>query len=130
MNTQDNQTIRRVEIPYEGFAQNENKLFPGLWFTDSLPAVNIWEDEHSYYLEMAAPGLEISSVEVNVEGRLLVARASQPGQHTREGRSSIRNEFGYQDFCRKMQVPEDAGHVISNKQYVAGILSFELPKTR
>ena len=104
-----------------------NSNFSGT--NSTLPAVNIRENEDSFQIEVAAPGLAKENFKVNLDRNLLTV-SSELKQEKEEGdKKYSRREFSYQSFQRSFTLPESTvdGEKISAK-YVDGILHVTLPK--
>jgi HSP20 family protein len=114
------------EILHKNFNQivgNDN-----LW---SSPAVNVYESEQYYQLEIAAPGLNKEDFKIELEKNKLnvtVEKQKQAESETQKGTYS-RREFGYFAFNRSFTLPEniDIEAIIGN--YENGILILEIPKS-
>lgn len=97
----------------------------------SVPAVNILENEHSFHVELAAPGLKKEDFNVAVEENILTISSevkTEKEENDQKGRFT-RKEFSYQSFSRSFTL--DTEHVdIDNisANYENGVLSLEIPK--
>ena len=97
----------------------------------TAPAINVKEDDKSYTMELAAPGIkkEFCRVSLNEEGNLCIAIESKT-EHKEEDKKQhyLRHEFSYTNYQRNYALPEDvvkdqiAAHVEN------GILTVTLPK--
>ena len=96
----------------------------------TLPAVNIRENENEYLIEVAAPGLKKNDFKIHYEnGRLTISSENKVENEERKGDRMTRCEFSYQSFQRSFSVPE--GMVNADKisaKYDDGILHVMLPK--
>ena len=98
--------------------------------TDStLPAVNIRENEDSYIIEMAAPGLSKENFKVNLNRNRLEITSEMKDEKTVEEQRYSRREFSYQSFQRAFTLPESTvdGEKIAAR-YTNGILMVTIPK--
>lgn len=95
----------------------------------TIPAVNIRENEESFVIEVAAPGLLRENFKVNFERNRLVISSELKEEKNESDRNYSRCEFSYQSFERSFSVPEGSvdGDKISAK-YTDGILLVTLPK--
>ncbi len=96
---------------------------------NTLPAVNIKENEVDFQIEVAAPGLAKENFKVNLDRNLLtISSELNQEKEEHEGKYS-RREFSYQSFQRSFTLPEATvdGEKISAR-YVDGILHVTLPK--
>jgi HSP20 family protein len=94
------------------------------------PAVNVSENEQSYKLHLAAPGLKKENFKITVEeGNQLLITGEQQKEKEESGEKFTRKEFSFSSFSRRFNLPEnvDAQHIQAN--YENGILLVHLPKT-
>jgi HSP20 family protein len=124
---------------YPTFARNSwlPTVFNDLFDADFMPkanatapAINVKETEHSYIVELAAPGMkkEDFNVNVNHEGNLTIKMEHK--QETEEDKKAryLRREFSYTKYEQTLILPDDV-----NKEKIAarvndGVLTVELPK--
>ena len=94
----------------------------------SKPSVNIKEADDKHQIEMAAPGFEKDSFNLEVEGDHLKISAELKEEHRSEEENYTRREFAFQSFQRSFTLPEtvDAGKIEAT--YTNGILNISLPK--
>ena len=95
----------------------------------TIPAVNILENEESFVIEVAAPGMTKENFTVNLDGDHLLI-SSELKKETNENETNYsRREFSYQSFQRSFTIPEGTvdGEKIMAK-YTDGILKVTLPK--
>ena len=97
----------------------------------TAPAVNVKEDEKSYTMEVAAPGIkkEYCRVSLNEDGNLCIAIENKM-EHKEEDKKQhyLRREFSYTNYQQNYSLPED---VVKNKisaKVQDGILTVTLPK--
>ncbi|MAN87506.1 MAG: heat-shock protein Hsp20 [Algoriphagus sp.] len=93
------------------------------------PAVDISEDDKSFEIEVAVPGMKKSDFNIDLtEGRLTIS-GERKIEEKKEGKNyhSIETHFG--SFSRSFYLPEN---VLSEKieaTYVDGVLKISIPKT-
>ena len=97
----------------------------------TAPAINVIENEKSYVVELAAPGMtkDDFSVNINDEGNLTVKMEKKKNKKTEDKKSHyLRREFSYTRFEQTLILPDD----VEKEQIVArvsdGVLTVELPK--
>lgn len=96
----------------------------------TLPAVNVIENDDSYEIEVAAPGMSKNDFQVTLENNLLTISSEKREDKKEEKKGQYtRREFSYQSFQRTFTVPESEveGDKISAK-YCEGVLCISLPK--
>lgn len=96
----------------------------------TVPAVNIRENDHSFEVEMVAPGMEKKDFKITLEGNTLTISSSRDSEQTRQADNYTRREFSYQAFQRIFELPAD---VVDQNQiearYEDGLLKLVIPKT-
>jgi HSP20 family protein len=106
------------------------------FFSDSMsaalkqftPAVDISEDEKSYAIHLAVPGVKKSDFKINlIDGKLTVS-GERKMEEKKEGKNyhSIETQFG--NFSRSFFLPEDVLADQIEASYENGILILTLPK--
>ncbi len=106
------------------FYMNQNGLYCG---SQSLPAVNILENDDKFMIELAAPGLnkEGFNIEYN-NGKLTVSAKKSEEKETVK---YSKQEFNYAGFSRSFVVPKqkvEDGNITA--AYENGVLNITLPK--
>ena len=95
----------------------------------SLPAVNIKENENSFAVEMAAPGMEKKDFKIEVDGHTLTISSERQDQNEEKDEAFTRKEFSYKSFYRSFHLPKDVVDADKiNAKYENGILFLEIPK--
>jgi HSP20 family protein len=96
--------------------------------TSSLPAVNIRENEKSFMLELAVPGMDKKDLKIDINEDILTI-SSESKNETEEGKDGyMRKEYSYTSFVRSFYIPENVNREKIGASYKDGILSVELPK--
>ena len=106
------------------------------FFSDSMsaalkqftPAVDISEDEKSYAIHLAVPGVKKSDFKINlIDGKLTVS-GERKMEEKKEGKNyhSIETQFG--NFSRSFFLPEDVLTDQIEASYENGMLILTLPK--
>ena len=94
----------------------------------SQPAVNIMENEDSFSIAVAAPGLTKEDFKVKVDDDVLtISSEKAQANEEQEGKFS-RKEFSFQKFERSFFLPENVDEEKIEAKYDAGILTLTLPK--
>ncbi|HIE15292.1 MAG TPA: Hsp20/alpha crystallin family protein [Bacteroidales bacterium] len=95
----------------------------------SIPAVNIKENDKSFEVEVAAPGMKKKDFKVEVENNVLTISAEKKEEKKETKENYSRREFSYESFERSFTLPQDL--VDANKisaKYEDGILRIAIPK--
>ncbi len=111
-----------------------NDFFDNEWMERSnatAPAINVLENEKSYDLELAAPGMtkDDFKVTLNEEGDLVInMEKKQENNEDKKHGHYLRREFSYSKFQQTMLLPDDADKEKINAQVENGVLKVNIPK--
>jgi len=100
--------------------------FFGKRFSD--PAANIIENNDSFNLEIAAPGMVKDDFKINLENNILTISVEVEDQKREEGKNYSRKEFYYGSFSRSFTLPKTIDLENIKADYESGILKISLPK--
>lgn len=131
LNIQDMNTVRKNRANYFPFGF-ENAMRPKFeTFVNSqnqFPAVNIKENEDSFEILLAAPGLNKEDFAIEVDENILkVSSEFKQNEEAKEEKFS-RREFNFSSFKRAFTLPETVNEDKIEASYVNGILQLVLPK--
>ncbi len=104
------------------------------WFDDGfsrvgrVPAVNILEEDDSYRLTVAVPGMKKSDFEIDVDGNQLTISCSKEESQSEKEARYTRKEYSYYSFERSFTLPEEINREKIDASYENGVLSVHLPK--
>ena len=121
---------------------NNNKVFPSLmneFFNDdfrmnvinnnhSVPSVNSIENDNSFEIDLAVPGMKKDDFTIQLNDKVLVI--SSENKNSVENNSMSLNEFNYSSFQRSFIVPETVELDKIKANYKNGILKVKLPKKK
>ncbi len=95
----------------------------------TAPAINVLESEHSYTVELAAPGLTKDDFDVNInaDGDLTVRMEKHSKEEETQGRY-LRREFAYSKYEQTLILPDDVDKEQISARVANGILTVLLPK--
>jgi len=113
----------------EFFSNNllPNYIEEGAW--KSTPAVNIYENNDKFEIEIAAPGLEKEDFKIDLKDEyLMVYSEKKDRKEEKEKGKVVRTEFRYSSFQRSFALPKDIDIANINATHKNGILKIELPK--
>jgi HSP20 family protein len=71
----------------------------------SYPALNVWSNEESLLVTAEVPGVSPQDIEVNLIGETLTLSGVRRPDELKEGARYHRQERGYGDFTRSLQLP-------------------------
>ena len=104
-----------------------NYIEEGAW--KSTPAVNIFENNEKFEIEIAAPGLEKEDFKIELkEEYLLVYSEKKDKKEEKEKGKVVRTEFRYSSFQRSFALPKNIDVTAINATHKNGVLIIELPK--
>ena len=116
-----------------------NDFFDNDWMVKAnatAPAINVFETEKEYKVELAAPGMtkEDFNVHIDEENNLVISmekktesKEENKQEEKKEGRY-LRREFSYTKFQQTMILPEDVDKDKISAQVENGVLNISLPK--
>ena len=96
-------------------------------FIQSIPPANVRDNALSFEIEVAAPGLEKSLFDIQLNKDQLEIRVNQ-NETSNEKKQFTRREFNYISFFRTFTIPEEADRSKISAVYEKGILIITLPK--
>ncbi|MBO1362974.1 Hsp20/alpha crystallin family protein [Prevotella sp. A2931] len=100
----------------------------------TAPAVNVKEDEKSYTMEIAVPGIkkEFCRVAINDDGDLELAIENKM-EHKEENKGEkkehyLRREFSYSNYQQVYTLPDDVDKEHISAKVNNGVLTIDMPK--
>ena len=104
------------------------------WMTRAnatAPAINVFETEKAYEVELAAPGMkkENFNVHIDEENNLVISmeKKDENEENKKNGRY-LRREFSYTKFQQTMILPDDVDREKIVAHVENGVLHIDLPK--
>ena len=121
---------------------NNNNVFPSLineFFNDdfgmnflnrshSVPSVNSLENNDSFEIDLAVPGMKKEDFTIELNDKVLVI--SSENSNTIENDKMRLNEFNFSSFQRSFRVPDSVDQDKIKASYKNGILKIKLPKRK
>ena len=111
-----------------------NDFFDNDWMVKAnatAHAINVFETEKEYKVELAAPGMtkEDFNVHIDEENNLVISmeKKTENKEEKKEGRY-LRREFSYSKFQQTMILPDDVDKEKISAQVENGVLNIDLPK--
>jgi HSP20 family protein len=118
--------------------RNFRPFFPSIFDDDfftstgsrpnSLPAVNIREDEKNYILELAVPGMDKKDLKIDIDEDVLTISSEHTNENEEKQDGYTRKEFSYSSFVRSFYIPENVNADNIGANYKDGILTVSFPK--
>lgn len=109
------------------FNRNFDSIDGGLALGTTVPAVNIIEEENSFNVEVAAPGLHKDQFRMNLDNNILTISAENKDEKEYKGKVT-RREFSYSTFERSFTLPDSVDGDKIKADYKEGVLKITLPK--
>ena len=113
-----------------------NDFFGNEWVTKAnatAPAINIFESENAYEVEVAAPGLTKDDFKIRIDedNQLIVSmeKKQEQKEDKKEGRY-LRREFSYTQFQQTMILPDDVEKDKIEAKVEHGVLKVNIPKRK
>ena len=127
-----NGTESAVSPWLKDFFNVENMFTRDGWHNGQMPAVNISEDDKTYFVEVMAPGYKKEDFKVDVEDDVLTISAETKSESGTNGNNKqySRREYNYTSFTRSFRLPENAKDDAITATYKDGILQLDVPKTK
>ncbi len=94
----------------------------------TFPALNVWEDEGTVYVEAELPGFNSEQLEIYVDANQLTLKGERSAPEM-EGGTWHRQERGFGSFHRMMELPADVDADQVSAEFQHGILKITLPKS-
>lgn len=108
---------------------SEDLMKPMVSFrNESVPAVNVSEDEKSFNLEVAVPGFEKKDINVEVDENILTISSSRKTEKSDSKNGYSRKEFNYTTFRRSFNIPDEADTSKIEAKQENGLLNISIPK--
>jgi len=121
---------------------NNKNVFPSLineFFNDdfgmnflnrshSVPSVNSLENNDSFEIDLAVPGMKKEDFNIELNDKVLVI--SSETSNTMENDKMRLNEFNFSSFQRSFRVPDSVDLDKIKANYKNGILKIKLPKRK
>ena len=111
-----------------------NEIFKPDWFggiennRNSVPAVNIKENEKEYYLELFVPGRSKEDFTIEIDEAVLTISSEIKKENEEVNDNYTRKEFSISSFKRSFTLPDTIATDKIDANYEGGILKFNLPK--
>ena len=95
---------------------------------ECLPAVNVKENDNTFEVELAAPGLKKENFSIFIENDVLYISAEKKEEANEEKDNYTRREFNYSSFNRSFSLPKNIDSNSIQAKYKDGVLNLVLAK--
>lgn len=119
----DTQFATLVERMFDDFPFAE---FQAPRFAYAMPALNLYDQNGKYFLELAVPGFDPKEINVEVTGSTVVISAFHPTVEEKKFARYHRKEIRFGSFSRTVLLPQDVDPETVNATVDKGILTIEL----
>jgi HSP20 family protein len=126
MNLIRKQNYSLPSIMDDFFSTNWN--IPVSDYSNSTPAVNVKENDKSFTLHIAAPGINKDDFEISIENKVISIEVIENSKN--ENDDFTRKEFDYKSFKRSFSIPKSVELSKINALYLNGVLEIQLPKNK
>jgi HSP20 family protein len=106
--------------------ETATSFLPGIG-TRRYPRVNLSEDADNYYLSALVPGVDATSLDINLTGNSLTLSGERQIEQP-EGARWQRQERGRGKFMRVIELPLEVKSDEISAEYADGVLQILLPK--
>ena len=121
--------VTKYSGPKDIFSLFDDMFFHGRQVpTFTQPSVNVKENDESFLLELAAPGLNKEDFDINVEHDQLILTGQRTKSNEESGENFHRREFNFASFKRSFHLDNTIDTEGISANYVDGILTVVLPK--
>lgn len=95
-----------------------------------IPAVNVKECDEEFEIQVAAPGMEKSDFDINIENNTLSISAERQNENEEKDKNGkfTKREFSFSSFKRSFSLPESVNDEDIKANYENGILKLSIPK--
>jgi HSP20 family protein len=115
-------------VVFDIFDEMERKMFNPFRESGFIPATNIIENDNTFQIELAAPGMQKEDFKINLENNVLTISSEKKTEKKEEMGNYTRKEFQYGTFCRSFTLPKTVETEKIKAVYENGILKMDLPK--
>ena len=123
-----NQLDNQVPATFSGMLDRFFNDSIGSTLKQFSPAVDIAEDEKSYEIHVAVPGVKKSDFKIDlIDGKLTIS-GERKQEEKKEGKNFHSIETQYGSFRRSFFIPEDVIEESVEASYEDGVLKLVLPK--
>jgi len=118
-------------FPTLGRMLNVEPAWRSAWpFADSVPAVDVTENNTGYKITAELPGMAEKDIEVTVTDEMLTIKGEKRVEHEEKGENRYLSERSYGSFQRSFALPRGVDREKVNANFANGVLTVTLPKTQ
>jgi len=94
----------------------------------SVPMVNVFQNEASFRIELAAPGMKKEDIKIQLDNDVITISADKEFESTNENETCTKEEYSYLSFSRSFTLPETADVSKISAKSEDGILKITISK--
>jgi HSP20 family protein len=106
---------------------NEALSAVGGWTASWTPECNVYEDDKTYFVQLALPGIDASRIDVQVSNGILSVKGERKYEGA-DGRTWYLHEVKDGAFSCSFRLPAYVDHDQSTASYKQGMLTISFPK--
>jgi HSP20 family protein len=122
-----NSLQRRLNSLFDDYSRQQGEG-SALTMGSFLPAVDIYEDEHTVTLTLEVPGVPEKDLDVQIENNLLTVRGERKFNKDEKEENFHRIERRYGSFSRSFTLPSSVDTASIQAGYEHGVLRINLAK--
>lgn len=97
-------------------------------YNDRFGRVNVLENENSYGVEMLMPGADKNKIDIFIQDNMLNIAYKNEDSNEVKDKNYLRQEWSYNEFSKKFELPENVDASQIDASYDNGILNITLLK--
>jgi HSP20 family protein len=98
--------------------------------TQEFPPINVWTSESGAIARTEIPGIDPSDIEISLVNDTLTIKGSRSPEILGEDQSCHRQECGYGQFARSLQLPFRVEADDVQARFSNGVLEITLPRAK
>lgn len=110
------QHLNRLLLSGESFASQE------------FPPINVWTSEDEAIVRAELPGIEPADIDISLVNDTLTIKGCRNKEAEKEGETCHRQERGYGQFARSLQLPFRVESDKVEARFADGVLEISLPR--
>ena len=108
---------------------DDDRFFNSPWLKgQSVPAVNVKENDKNFEVELAAPGFDKGDFKIDMDNGMLTISAERKNENEKKDDNYTRREFGYTSFSRSFNLPKNTSEEDINAAFENGVLRLTISK--
>lgn len=94
----------------------------------SIPMVNVFENDKSFRIEVAVPGIRKEDIKINLDNDIIKISAELENEIEEENEKCTKREYSYRSFSRSFTLPESVDTEKIDAKSDDGILKITIKK--